>query len=110
LLQRSLMLPLHSGIVPYFSTISIIRASAVLEISARPSQETMQAIQQHLGSEDSLIRATAARSVGFLPAAQRYQMLQPLITDPANVRYSYVYAIALYESGHHTSFSPLFDI
>ena len=60
----------------------IIRATAVLEIGARPSQEIMQALQKHLGSEDNLVRATAARSLGFLPAAQRYQMLQPLITDP----------------------------
>jgi Flp pilus assembly protein TadD len=28
------------------------------------------------------VRAAAARSLGFLPVAQRYQMLQPLITDP----------------------------
>ena len=60
----------------------IIRATAVLEMGARPSQEIMQALQKHLGSEDNLVRATAARSLGFLPAAQRYQMLQPLISDP----------------------------
>jgi len=60
----------------------IIRATAVLELGALPSQETMQALQQHIGSEDKLVRAAAARSVGFLPVAQRYQMLQPLITDP----------------------------
>jgi len=60
----------------------IIRATAVLEIGAFPSPDTMQAMQQHLGSEDNLVRAAAARSLGFLPAARRYQMLQPLISDP----------------------------
>ena len=60
----------------------IIRATAVLEIGAFTSPDTMQALQQHLGSEDNLVRAAAARSLGFLPAAQRYQLLQPLISDP----------------------------
>ncbi len=60
----------------------IIRATAVLEIGAFPSRETMQALQQHLGSKDMLVRAAAARSLGFLPVAQRYQLLQPLISDP----------------------------
>jgi len=60
----------------------IIRATAVLEIGTFPSLETMQALQQHLGSEHNLVRAAATRSLGFLPVAQRYQMLQPLISDP----------------------------
>jgi len=60
----------------------IIRATAVLEIGARPSQETMQAMQQHLASEDNLVRGAAVRSLGFLPVAQRYAMLQALISDP----------------------------
>ena len=61
----------------------IIRATAVLEIGAMPSQEAMQALQTQLVSEDNLVRAAAARALGFLPAAQRYQLLQPLISDPA---------------------------
>jgi len=77
----------------------IIRATAVLQIGARPSQETMQAMQQHLGSENNLVRATAARSLDFLPAAQRYQMLQPLITDP-------VKSVRMEVAGQLTDFRP----
>jgi predicted CXXCH cytochrome family protein len=66
-------------------TPGIIKATAVLEIGSFPSLEAMQAMQQHLNSEDQMVRAAAVRSLGFLPVAQRYQMLQPLITDPVKL-------------------------
>jgi predicted CXXCH cytochrome family protein len=60
----------------------IIRATATLETANFPSQGLMQDIQAHLNSEDGLVRAAAVRSLNWLPAPQRYSVLQPLIIDP----------------------------
>ncbi len=64
------------------SVPGIIRATAVLESGALSSRETMHVIQRQLSSEDNLVRAAAAHSLDFLPALQRYGLLQPLISDP----------------------------
>jgi tetratricopeptide (TPR) repeat protein len=61
---------------------AIMRATATLELGAFPSQETLQAIQLHLGSKDALVRAAAVRSLDMMQAPQRYSILQPLISDP----------------------------
>lgn len=40
-------------------------------------------LQQRVGDEDALVRAAAAGVMDWLPLAQRYALLQPLITDPS---------------------------
>ena len=59
----------------------IIRASAALATLNYPSQETLFTVQKLLSSDDSLVRASAVRSMDWLPEAQRYALLRDLITD-----------------------------
>jgi len=61
----------------------ILRATAMLEAGRFPSDETVALIQVQLNSPDPVMRAAAVRSMEWLPIAQRYTSLQPLISDPS---------------------------
>jgi predicted CXXCH cytochrome family protein len=64
---------------------AIIRATATLESSRFPSEETLVMVRKQLASDAALVRAAAVRSLDWLPALHRYTLLQPLIGDPARV-------------------------
>jgi predicted CXXCH cytochrome family protein len=62
---------------------SILRSSATIATENYPSQETIAALQQLLTSDDALLKASTVRSMGWVPEAQQYAMLQALISDPS---------------------------
>jgi predicted CXXCH cytochrome family protein len=64
---------------------AILRASEILATQNFPSQEGLAALQQHLGSDEPLVRAAAVHSMDWVPLAQRYAMLRDLITDSAKL-------------------------
>lgn len=52
-------------------------------------------LQQQVEDEDALVRSAAASAMDWLPLAQRYTLLQPLITDQAkSVRMAVAVALA----------------
>jgi len=65
------------------SRSGILRATAVLESGRFPSRESLALVQAQLNNEDPLLRAAAVRSMEWVPAENRYVLLQPLITDPS---------------------------
>jgi predicted CXXCH cytochrome family protein len=65
------------------SASGILRATAMLETRRFPGREAFQLAQQQLNSPNAHVRAATVRSLEWLPQAERYAMLQPLITDPA---------------------------
>jgi predicted CXXCH cytochrome family protein len=80
----------NAGVLPELLSLAndtsrpgIVRATAILESSRFPSRETLETVLTQLASPDDLIRTAAVRSLDWIPPPQRYQMLQPLISDPA---------------------------
>jgi predicted CXXCH cytochrome family protein len=63
----------------------ILRATAVEESGRFPSEAAIPFLQTQLEAESPLIRAAAVFALEFLPGANRYSMLQPLITDPSKL-------------------------
>lgn len=63
----------------------ILRATAVAESGRFPNEEAIPFLQAQLEAESPLIRAAAVFAVEFLPGANRYAMLQPLITDASKL-------------------------
>lgn len=61
---------------------SIIRATALLESRRFPSHDTLESAITALASEDSLLRLGAVRSLEYLPAPHRFQVLRRLVQDP----------------------------
>lgn len=60
----------------------IIRATAIQESGRFPSEQAIPFLQSQLEADSPLMRAAAVYALEFLPGANRYAMLQPLITDP----------------------------
>ena len=58
-----------------------LRASAVLASGRFTPRETLQALAQVLYSDDYLVRYAAVRTLGNLPAEQRYALLKGLVGD-----------------------------
>jgi len=95
LILSILMSPVLPALANDSSRPAIIRASAVLESGRFPSQETVDMLQQRVGDKDALVRAAAASAMDWLPLAQRYTLLQPLITAPVkSVRMAVAPALA----------------
>jgi tetratricopeptide (TPR) repeat protein len=59
----------------------IWRATALEAVAQGGGREAIQAVTGVLYDDDSILRASAVRSLEFLPLHQRYQLLQPLIDD-----------------------------
>ncbi len=59
----------------------IWRATAMAALGNHPSQETMTLAASMLQSSDPLLRTSAINSLDWMPAARRYVMLRPFITD-----------------------------
>lgn len=64
---------------------AILRATAIQESGRFPSEQAIPFLQSHLESKDPLMRAAAVYALEFLPGANRYATLQPLITDPSKL-------------------------
>ncbi len=64
---------------------AILRATAVEESGRFPSEQAVPFLQAQLETDNPLIRAAAVFALEFLPGANRYAMLQPLITDPSKL-------------------------
>lgn len=66
---------------------AFLRSSAMLATSYFPARETLEMLPQWLASPEPLVRAGAVRSMDWVPIAQRYALLQALISDKhKNVR------------------------
>ena len=63
----------------------ILRATAIQESGRFPSEEALPFLQSQLEADSPLMRAAAVFALEFLPAANRYALLQPLISDPSKV-------------------------
>jgi predicted CXXCH cytochrome family protein len=63
----------------------ILRATAISESGRFPSEEAIPFLQVQLQAESPLMRAAAVYALEFLPASNRYALLQPLITDPSKL-------------------------
>ena len=59
----------------------IWRATALEAVAQGGGREAIQAVTAVLYDDDPLLRASAVRSLDFLPLDQRYQLLQALIDD-----------------------------
>ena len=59
----------------------IWRATALEAVAQGGGREAIQAVTSVLYDDDPILRASAVRSLNFLPLNQRYQLLQPLIDD-----------------------------
>lgn len=82
------------------SASGVLRATALLESARFPSERTIAAAQAGLGNADPLVRAAAVRALQDLPAAHRYVLLRPQITDPArSVRTEVAAALAEVPAG-----------
>jgi predicted CXXCH cytochrome family protein len=64
---------------------AILRATAISESGRFPGEDALPFLQAQLEAEDPMMRAAAASALEFLPPANRYAMLQPLITDPSKL-------------------------
>jgi predicted CXXCH cytochrome family protein len=62
-------------------TAPIWRAAAMEALGEVGGREALQTVAAILYDDDPMIRASTVRSLQFLPLHQRYQLLQPLITD-----------------------------
>lgn len=67
------------------ATPDILRATAVQESGRFPGEGAIPFLQSQLVADNPLIRAAAVFAVEFLPAPNRYALLQPLITDPSKL-------------------------
>jgi len=61
---------------------AIVRATAMLESRRFPTQETLESAAKALASDEALLRLAAVRSLEYLPAQQRFQLLEGLVQDP----------------------------
>ena len=64
------------------ATAPIWRATAMEALGQFGGREALQAVSTMLYDDDALIRTSTVRSLEFLPAHQRLQLLQPLFDDP----------------------------
>lgn len=60
---------------------AILRSSAIVASGNFPTQDMMNLLPQWLQSEDPLVRASVARSMDWVPVAQRYALLRDYISD-----------------------------
>ncbi len=60
----------------------ILRATAITESARFPGEEALPFLQEHLKAESPMMRGAAVYALEFLPGANRYVLLQPLISDP----------------------------
>jgi len=63
----------------------ILRATAIQESGRFPSEEALPFLQAQLVAESPLMRAAAVYALDFLPGANRYALLQPLIGDSSKL-------------------------
>ena len=63
------------------SAAPIWRATAIEAVAQAGGREAIQTVTSVLYDDDPLLRASAVRSLSFLPLNQRYQLLQPLLDD-----------------------------
>ncbi len=59
----------------------IWRAAAIEAVAQAGGRDAIQTVSSVLYDDDPLLRASAVRSLDFLPLNQRYQLLQPLLED-----------------------------
>jgi tetratricopeptide (TPR) repeat protein len=77
------------------SAAPIWRATALEAVAQAGGRESLQAVTAVLYDDDPILRASAVRSLGFLPLHQRYQLLQPLMEDQvATVRMEVAQSLA----------------
>jgi len=62
----------------------IWRATAMEAVAQAGGREAIQTVTSMLYDDDPILRASAVRSLQFLPLHQRYQLLQALIDDPVD--------------------------
>lgn len=73
----------------------IWRATALEAVAQGGGREAIQAVTSVLYDDDPMLRASAVRSLDFLPLNQRYQLLQALIDDEiATVRMEVAISLA----------------
>jgi predicted CXXCH cytochrome family protein len=82
----------HPGAVSGLAAIAndpaqpeILRATAIQESARFPGEQAIPFLQSQLEADSPLMRAAAVYALEFLPGANRYAMLQPLITDPSKL-------------------------
>lgn len=63
------------------SAAPIWRATALEALGQAGGREAIQSVTAVLYDDDPILRASAVRSLEFLPLHQRYQLLQPLMKD-----------------------------
>jgi tetratricopeptide (TPR) repeat protein len=77
------------------SAAPIWRATAMEAVSEAGGREAIQTVTSVLYDDDPMLRASAVRSLAFMPLHQRYQLLQPLLEDEvAGVRTEVAIALA----------------
>jgi predicted CXXCH cytochrome family protein len=63
----------------------ILRATAIQESGRFPGEQAIPFLQSQLEANSPLMRAAAVYALEFLPGANRYALLQPLISDPSKL-------------------------
>ncbi len=64
---------------------AMLRSSAMVATQNFPAQETLDLYPQWLSSKDPMERASAVRSMDWVPVAQRYALLRDLISDDSKL-------------------------
>ncbi len=90
------------GVVPALAALAndpsaapIWRATAMEAVAQGGGREAIQTVTSMLYDNDPILRASAVRSLDFLPLHQRYQLLQALIDDKvATVRMEVAMSLA----------------
>ena len=63
------------------SLAPIVRASLIEQLANYPSRFTLEAVTRALTNTDPMIRGSAIAALGFLPAADRWTLLEPFAND-----------------------------
>ncbi|MCP5128436.1 MAG: tetratricopeptide repeat protein [Pseudomonadales bacterium] len=89
------VLPTLAALANDPSAAPIWRATAMEAVAQGGGREAIQTVTGVLYDDDPILRASAVRSLGFLPLNQRYQLLQSLMDDQvATVRMEVAQSLA----------------
>ena len=89
------VLPTLAALANDPSAAPIWRATAMEAVAQGGGREAIQTVTGVLYDDDPILRASAVRSLGFLPLNQRYQLLQSLMDDEvATVRMEVAQSLA----------------
>ena len=89
------VLPTLAALANDPSAAPIWRATAMEAVAQSGGREAIQTVTGVLYDDDPILRASAVRSLGFLPLNQRYQLLQSLMDDEvATVRMEVAQSLA----------------